>query len=239
MRQLTEIEIEFVSGGTYIPGYGWVIDGSGSGGGSGGSGSGYPGMGGSGGWGGSGGSGGSQDHAGQSAPTDDCAASNVNKDIVDKSESYKYEYNGFVYRDQDGVIRSSQVLTSRQPTTVSGFTYADYGVPPGAVILGSVHNHPTHTLQNPNDPNSAAYPVPEWSHDAQSQPSWHDMQNMKNEAERQRDAGIQGWQNYTTYISFNGAVKEFKYSDQDWSKHPAENPGQATYAKESNYTPCN
>jgi len=160
----------------------------------------------------------------------DCAAKAISDNISSHADSHYMEYRGFIYRDPDGSIHASDVSSSGQQGVVSNQP-GDVGVPANATIIGTVHDHPDQVLQDPNT--GATEPV--GNPQLASMPSYLDMKGMYDYVQ----AGGASASDYSIYIDFNGAVTEYKYSDQNWSNLADGNHGQATWAaKSADYDPC-
>jgi len=171
-------------------------------------------------------------------PRDDCAADATADKMATHADSQYLEYRGFVYRGADGQIYSSDVASSNQQGGVS-VTPAQVGVPANYTPLATVHNHPTHILQDP----ATGYSIPITDPEVialQRLPSNTDMAGLKSYAEALRDQGRTDWQDYSIYIVFGNDVTQYKYGEQDWSKQrtPDQDRNAATWAAQSAYDPC-
>jgi hypothetical protein len=198
---------------------------------------GYTGIGGGGDSGGTGGGGsGGGDNGTETStthPTDDCAAKAIAEKILAKPDSRTLEYRGFIYNIGSGPTYASDVATSGQQGRVA-VDFDDVGMPSAFNLMASVHNHPIEVLQDPRT--GATEPVRDL--EKNSLPSYIDIKGMYDYAHAMRDAGITNWQDYKIYIVSGTTVREFRYSDQDWSKLAEGNLGPATWAKSASFTPC-
>lgn len=230
MYLLTDEEMMLVAGGgdIYVYGHPDPVGGAPGGG---------PGAGGSGGGGGSGSSG------PPNAPTPadphiDCVANHIAEQINQKSDNHYKEYEGLIYVSPDGSVHASNVLPNGQSggSTAPSHSYADFGVPDDAYVIGIVHNHPDEVLQDPNTGATEPVSNPTLAAD----PSYTDMKILDDlhTAYSQNTGYPFDPDDLRTYISFNGQTSEYDWKDQDWSHLSGGNTGQAPWAQKSNFEPA-
>lgn len=240
MRELTISECEMVSGGhtnlcgsacTITELSGITVTGPGGGGGGW-----YPPLpGGGGGGDGGGGGGGYQDPRPDYDDCDDRAsdtkAADINDEINDKPDSNTREYGALLYRDANGDIQRTRLLSGDNwsLTELAGLLPADLGFDSWDQVVGLVHSHPTM-----NNVGTEANPIwlpstPESHHDRPSSGDWVNadfyIRNGANE------------ENFTLYISHDGVIKEYDAFDNKTESRDITIPRGGHGAESGDYNP--
>lgn len=83
-------------------------------------------------------------------------AAEIAREIAAKPDRDKYEYGSIIYRDANGVITHTEVVTQHNPTAVALSTV---GMPNWGSALGFVHSHVADGY-DPNFPGGRLYPTP-------------------------------------------------------------------------------
>ncbi len=132
----------------------------------------------------------------------DKIAAEINDKINQKADHEYIEYQSWIYRNSDGVLK----YTDPYRGTELGVSRGEIELPAGSVLVGEMHNHPSF--------------LPDGSYNAYAvETDYGDMTNLKNVANSvSADSAY-----YRSYVTHSGYVSEYDYI-QNGGQVPAGDP---------------
>lgn len=141
----------------------------------------------------------------------DTVADSLQQQLQTKADANRIEYGALIYRDAAGNIKATELTpgTNSRWTGMDGKTPQDFGLTSWSQVVGMFHSHPTE-VQLPSGWVNVTDPQYEPSNfDEPSSGDWYTTFDFINRNSASLD-------NFSSYVSFNGGVKEFDaYNNQN------------------------